>query len=144
MIDGAPENINPETGKYFDYIATQAYSGGDRSGSDAMMDYRLKQSIDNFAKAGLSGEYIANRYIVLETFESGLAATNGGTWKDRYGDTSMRSVTGMARWTPQVNGIPIRKGGFGAYHIEYGYEVPGRSGTYPGIREAIRIMNPPL
>ncbi|MGN1212231.1 MAG: glycoside hydrolase family 18, partial [Candidatus Cryptobacteroides sp.] len=28
MIDGAPESITPEAGQYFDYIATQAYSGG--------------------------------------------------------------------------------------------------------------------
>ena len=40
--------------------------------------------------------------------------------------------------------MPVRKGGFGAYHIEYGYEIPGYSITYPGIRKAISIMNPPI
>lgn len=144
MIDGAPESITPEAGQYFDWFATQAYTGGGRSGSDAAMDSRFKSAADNFARAGLSAEYVASRYILLETFEDGLAATNGGPWRDRYGNTSMRSIEGMARWTPVVNGFPVRKGGFGAYHIEYGYEIPGESTTYPGIRQAIRIMNPPI
>ncbi|MGM9753562.1 MAG: glycoside hydrolase family 18 [Candidatus Cryptobacteroides sp.] len=144
MIDGAPESIDPRTGEFFDYFATQAYSTGSGSGSDAAMDQRFNASVKNFAKAGLSAEYIANRYLLLENFEQGLAATNGGDWRDRYGNTSMRSVEGMARWTPLVNNIPVRKGGFGAYHIEYGYEIPGESTTYPGIRQAIRIMNPPI
>ena len=142
MIDGAPESIYPEAGQYFDYIATQAYSGGGRSGSDAMMDVRFKASVDNFAKAGLSAEWVAHRYLLLENFENGLAQTGGGTWKDRYGNTSMMSVEGMARWTPMINGIPVRKGGWGAYHIEYGYEVSGLDSTYPYVRKAITIMNP--
>lgn len=29
--------------------------------------------------------------------------------------TSMRSVEGMARWTPLIDGVPVRKGGWGAY-----------------------------
>lgn len=144
MIDGAPEYINPETGKYFDWIATQAYTGGDRSGSDAMMDRRFNAAAANFAKAGLPAEWVAKRYVLLETFENGLYETDGGPWKDRYGNESMRSVEGMARWTPMVNGVPMRKGGFGAYHIEYGYEIPGESMTYPGIRRAIKIMNPQI
>ena len=144
MIDGAPESIVPEAGQHFDYIATQAYSGGGRSGSDAMMDVRFKASVTNFAKAGLSAEWIAERYILLEIFENGLAESCGGPWRDRYGNTSMRSVEGMARWTPLIDGVPVRKGGWGAYHIEYGYEISGRSGTYPEVRKAIRIMNPPI
>lgn len=142
MIDGAPESITPEAGQHFDYIATQAYSGGGRSGSDAMMDVRFEASVANFAKAGLSAEWVAERYLLLENFENGLAETGGGTWKDRYGNTSMRSVEGMARWTPMIDGIPVRKGGWGAYHIEYGYEIPGMDGTYPYVRKAIEIMNP--
>lgn len=144
MIDGAPESITPEAGKHFDWIATQAYTGGSRSGSDAAMDTRFNAAVSNFAAAGLSADWIARRYLLLENFENGLAETNGGPWKDRYGNTSMTSVEGMARWTPLVNGIPVRKGGFGAYHIEYGYEIPGYSITYPGIRKAISIMNPPI
>lgn len=145
MIDGAPENITCEAGPYFDWIATQAYStSSDRSGSDAMMDVRFNAAARNFAKAGLSAEYVANRYLLLENFENGLAATCGGPWRDRYGNTSMRSYEGMARWNPLVNGMPVRKGGVGAYHIEYGYEVPGSSFTYPAVRRAIRIMNPPI
>lgn len=145
MIDGAPENITCEAGPYFDWIATQAYStSSDRSGSDAMMDVRFNAAARNFEKAGLSAEYVANRYLLLENFENGLAETNGGPWRDRYGNTSMRSFEGMARWTPLVNGMPVRKGGVGAYHIEYGYEVPGEDETYPGVRQAIRIMNPPI
>lgn len=142
MIDGAPESIVPEAGQYFDYIATQAYSGGGRSGSDAMMDARFKASVSNFAQAGLSAEWIAERYILLENFENGLAETGGGPWRDRYGNISMRSVEGMARWTPMIDGVPTVKGGWGAYHIEYGYEIPGRSSTYPEVRKAITIMNP--
>lgn len=144
MIDGAPEYVNPQAGQYFDWIATQAYTGGDRSGSDAMMDRRFNSAVANFAKAGIPAEWVAARYILLETFENGLAQTDGGPWRDRYGNESMRSVEGMARWTPMINGVPVRKGGFGAYHIEYGYEVSGESRTYPGIRRAIRIMNPQI
>lgn len=143
MIDGAPEYVNPEAGQYFDWIATQAYStSSDRSGSDAAMDRRFQSAVTNFAKAGIPAEWVAKRYLLLENFENGLALTNGGPWKDRYGNESMRSVEGMARWTPMINGVPYRKGGFGAYHIEYGYEVTGESMTYPGIRKAISIMNP--
>lgn len=142
MIDGAPESICPDAGKHFDYIATQAYSGGGRSGSDAAMDSRFNSAVNNFAKAGLSAEWVARRYILLENFENGLAQTGGGSWIDRYGKTSMRSVEGMARWNPLVNNVPVRKGGWGAYHIEYGYEVPGRAITYPFVRQAIGIMNP--
>lgn len=144
MIDGAPEYINPEAGKYFDWIATQAYTGGDRSGSDAAMDSRFRAAADNFAKAGIPAEWVANRYILLDTFEEGDVVANKAPWRDRYGNTSMSSIEGMASWTPMVNGVPQRKGGFGAYHIEYGYELPGQSMTYPWIRKAIRIMNPQI
>lgn len=68
----------------------------------------------------LSAEWIAERYILLENFENGLAESCGGPWRDRYGNTSMRSVEGMARWTPLIDGVPVRKGGWGAYKRKKG------------------------
>ena len=36
------------------------------------------------------------------------------------------------------------KGGGGTYHMEYEYTIDGTEESYPYLRNAIRIMNPPV
>jgi hypothetical protein len=77
---------------------------------------------------------------VTENFEN-YALTGGVNFTDRYGN-SMMSLEGMARWTPMVDGKPVRKGGAGTYRMDGEFSVSGYSGFYPFMRQAIQIMNP--
>ena len=80
-------------------------------------------------KHGLTPE----RLIVTENFESYWK--NGGvTYTDEEGN-KMPSLLGMAGWHPEEG----RKGGCGAYHMEYEY---AHDPEYKFMRQAIQIMNP--
>ena len=134
VIAGEPQSIVSERGTYFAYFIVQAYN---RTG-DADLDSRLNSTIRNFDGV-LTPEQVAKMYIVTENFES-LAQTGGYEhYKDRYGNV-MKSLAGMARWSPMVNDKPVRKGGVGTYHMEYDY--PTTPVDYKYLREAIGIMNP--
>ena len=52
------------------------------------------------------------------------------------------SLIGFAHWTPEYDGKKYVKGGVGAYHMEYEYNIPGADSPYPFMRQAIQIMNP--
>ncbi|MCD2421810.1 glycoside hydrolase family 18 [Niabella pedocola] len=137
VVDGEPQSMPPQSGPYFDYFIVQAYAAS----GDANLDSRLSTTINNY-KNVLTGEEVAKKYIVTENFES--YALNGGvSFTDRYGK-KMQSLEGMARWTPVINGKRVAKGGAGTYHMEYEYTVSGKPGTYPFLRQAMQIMNPPV
>lgn len=141
VLDGEPQSIVPESGPYFDYFIVQAYSNqyAVPQNSDADLDSRIASTIENF-KGVLSPEEVAKKYIVTENFES-FAMQGGGDYVDRYGH-EMRALAGMARWSPIINGKPVRKGGMGTYHMEYDY--PTTPVEYKYLREAISIMNPAI
>lgn len=138
VVDGEPHSMPPESGPYFDYFIVQAYN----CRGDADLDGRLARTIRNF-EGVLTPEEVANRYVVTENFED-FAQTGGTTYYvDRNGNT-YRSLEGMARWTPMVNGKRYRKGGCGAYRFDLEYEIGGPGNTYPAMRKAIQIMNPAI
>jgi len=137
VIDGEPQSIVPEAGEYLDYFIVQAYD----CNGDSNLDRRLENTINNF-EGILDPEEVAKRYIVTENFEK-WSLTGGANYTDRYGN-KMKSLEGMARWTPIINGEICTKGGVGTYHMEYEFRVSGYTGTYPFLRNAIRIMNPPI
>ncbi len=136
VIDGEPQSIVPASGPYFDYFIVQAYN----CSGDADLDNRLSRTITNFTGV-LSAEEVARKYIVTENFED-HAQAGGFSFTDRYGN-EMKSLEGMARWTPFVGGKAVRKAGVGTYHMEYEYIVSGLGDArYPFLRKAIQIMNP--
>ncbi len=137
VIDGEPQSMPAESGSYFDYFIVQAYG----CSGDNNLDYRLRSTINNFT-GHLTGEQVAAKYVVTENFEN-WALSGGVGYTDRYGKR-MKSLEGMARWTPIVDGKKVRKGGVGTYHMEYEYRVDGKKGTYPFLRQAMQIMNPPI
>lgn len=141
VIDGEPQSIVSESGAYFNYFIVQAYdSPGDNTGRDNL-DSRLNSTIRNF-DGHLTAEEVAKKYIVTENFEK-WALSGGADFTDRYGN-KMKSLEGMARWTPIINGKKCVKGGVGTYHMEYEYTIDGTEESYPYLRNAIRIMNPPV
>lgn len=131
-------------GKYFSYFIAQAY----RTTSAKALDNRLNSLINfyvNSAAEPLTVEECAKKFIVTENFES-LAPTGGmSNYKDREGN-QMNSLKGMALYQPYYNNEPIegvsRIAGFGAFHLEYEYNVSGKPGHYPYMREAIQVANP--
>ena len=137
VVDGEPQTIASETGAWFDYFIVQAYY----SPGDSDLDRRLNTTINNF-KGYLTPEEVARKYVATENFED-LALKGGTGYTDRYG-FKMQSLEGMARWNPIINGKKVRKGGVGTYHMEYEFVVSGMDGTYPFLRNATRIMNPPV
>lgn len=138
VLDGQPDIIPSESGPLLDYFIVQAYD----SPGYKDLDSRLKSTIKNF-EGYLTPEEVANRYIVTENFEKYAQSGGRPDYVDQQGN-KMPSVEGMARWTPIINGKKVRKGGVGTYHMEYEYTISGKEGTYPALRNAIRIMNPPI
>lgn len=137
VIDGEPQSMPSERGECMNYFIVQAYN----SSGDADLDSRLKSTINNFT-GFLEPKEVAKRYVVTENFED-WALKGGADFTDRYGN-EMKSLEGMARWTPIIDGEVCAKGGAGTYHMEYEFTVSGYEGTYPFLRNATRIMNPPL
>lgn len=138
VLDGEPQSMPSERGDCMDYFIVQAY---DCTG-DANLDNRLRSTIGNFA-GHIDPVEVAKKYVVTENFEKYASSGGYSNFVDRYGN-KMYSVEGMARWTPVIDGKTIRKGGVGTYHMEYEYTISGKEGTYPALRNAIRIMNPPV
>ena len=134
-VNGEPQKMVPEVGKYFNYFIVQAYD----SWGDGDLDRRLQATIDNY-KGHLDAVDVARKYIVTENFEK-WAAQGGANYTDRSGNV-MKSLEGMARWLPVVNGKVVQKAGIGTYHMEYEYTVSGHTETYPFLRGGMNIMNP--
>ena len=61
----------------------------------------------------MTAEEVAKKYIVTENFEK-WALSGGADFTDRYGN-KMKSLEGMARWTPIINGKKCVKGGVGTF-----------------------------
>mgnify|MGYP004520714459 FL=1 len=141
VIDGEPQSLNSNLGRYFDYFIVQAY--GSYGYSD--LDNRLSNTIRNFQNATeeadkLSPEETAKKYIVTENFEN-WAKAGGVSHTTRDGRT-VPSLLGMAEWKPIINGKAVQKGGMGTYHMEYEYNVSGYNVSYPYLRKGIQIQNP--
>ena len=81
--------------------------------------------------------------IYLEPNFEKWALSGGADFTYLYGN-KMKSLEGMARWTPIIDGKKCVKGGVGTYHMEYEYTIDGTEESYPYLRNAIRIMNPPV
>lgn len=154
VMDGEPQTIAGDLGECFDYFIVQAYA----CTSASNLDSRIAAAISNLTQPAegtskylspdspfypsryLTAEEIAKKYIVTENFES-YAATGGVSFTDRNGNV-MRSLEGMARWQPIINGRTVQKGGIGTYRMQLEYKVSGFDETYPYLRKGIHIMNP--
>ncbi len=135
-VDGEPQSIPKEIGKHFNYFIVQAYDAT----SYTNLNNRLSATIRNHA-GGLTAQEVAEKYIVTENFEKADYFTYGGAVFRQEDGTITRSLAGMAKWQPLINGVRYEKAGVGAYHFEYEYQVPNQNGFYPFMRNAIRIMN---
>ena len=142
VIDGEPQSIASYLGEYFNYFIVQAYY----ESSPARYDARINTT------RHLHG-FSTKKYIVAEDFEryTPTHATPGGSrqnvsafrvpidpidYVDRNAtNPQVPALIGMAYWNP-VDG---RKGGVGAYHMEYEYT---NNPDYKFLRRAIQIMNP--
>lgn len=137
-VDGEPTWLEEEMGAFMDYYIYQAY-GTTRENN---LHGKVGGVLNKFGNVVGDKVTLAKRVIVTENFEASWK-TGGVDFQDRFGNT-MKSLEGMARWTPIVNGVEYPKGGVGTYHMEHEYTIPGEEGTYPFLRNAIRIMNPPI
>lgn len=135
IIDGEPYAISAELGKCFNYFVLQTYGARNFD----VLDYNTLKQVNHF-KSQMSLEDIAKKIIVTESYED-YASTGGVTFTLPNGSTTI-STLGFAKWNPTIGGKVYRKGGIGAYHIEYGHTVTTAVHTYPFIRESIQIMNP--
>lgn len=136
VIDGDVSGMPADLGDCFDYYIVQTYTAKGPSS----LSGKLTTLINKYKSEKLSPEFIASRYVVCEQFEW-YASTGGVAFTDENGEV-MQSLDGMARWNPTVNGKVVRKGGVGAYHMEYEYFIDGYTQTYPAMRRAIQYMNP--
>lgn len=143
-VDGEVNNAKLKNlGKYFTYFISQAYG----SSSPSSLDSKVSQVIRNYTSSTVDPitlEECVKKMIVTENFES-FAANGGVIFRNREGNT-MNSLRGMALYQPYYQNKPIegidRIAGFGAFHLEYEYNVAGKSGHYPYMREAIQAANP--
>lgn len=122
LIDGEPEYLKSEAGKFFNFYISQAY--GSRNG--ASIQGRINRMLH-------LEEFDSKKYICTENFESYWQ--DGGVPFTLPNGKIVPSLIGMAYWNPTQG----RKGGVGSYHMEY--EFP-HNPDYKYIREAIQIMNP--
>lgn len=120
IVDGEYSMITSAAAKGLDYIVSQAYY----TTSPSSLQNRY-----NTVPAG----FPTTKFVVTEDFERSWA-TGGSTYTDPVRGT-MPSLLGMAYWNPTQG----RKGGMGAYHIEY--EFPADP-DYKYLRQAIQIQNP--
>lgn len=132
IVDGNISRLNVEGAQYVDYAISQAYS----TSSPSSLQSRY---------GGASHLYKAEQLIVTENFESYWA--NGGVTYTDEERNKMPSLLGMAKWNPnmydesnkEIVGSKLRKGGMGAYHMEY---ECAHDPDYKFMRQAIQIQNP--
>lgn len=139
VIDGEPEAVPAECGKYFNYFILQAYYDGYRPGS-----YRIESLLDHYGSV-MSVQEICEKTVYTCNFES--FAEDGGAVHGQ--------ILGYATHKHQIDGKEYGIGGVGTYHMEYEYATkisePSIEGidmssvkgkTYPWLRRAIQLMNP--
>ena len=134
VIDGVYDGVPAKYGPYFNYFITQAYGAS----SEATLNSRMDDMIKHYADV-MSAEECAKKFIVTESFEQ---YTSGGADFTTPDGRKIKSLEGMARWNPVVNGRKVRKGGVGTYHMEYEFSEDGYDVSYPYLRKATQIMNP--
>lgn len=139
-VDGEVEYLTPATVPYLNYLIKQNYWANE-GGSEIHCNNRLKTVLDRLVTSDLSAEEITRKYFSTVDFESS-SATGGGTFTRPDGTTCSR-LEGHAAWQPEYNGVTMKKGGYGSFHIEAEYTISGKSGFYPWTRAAIRSVHPP-
>lgn len=123
LIDGSmtgeiiKANITPELATYFNFFVEQSYD----SLTAGAMQARYNAARDSFSP---------DKWVITLNYES-----NGITASFNDGTNTYNAMEGYARWNP----IEGKKGGVGAYHMQYDY--PGIP-SYPTYTKAIQIMNP--
>ena len=137
VIDGEPDAMAAEYGEYFNYFILQAYS----SSGNSDLNSRFATQATHFQQY-LTPEQVAKKLIVCENFENYAGKGGVNFWLDN--GQAVPSLLGMAYWNPVYNNVTYRKGGVGTYHMEYEYNVSGKTGNYPFLRKAIQIMNPSI
>lgn len=130
VIDGEINVLQGRCMPYFDYFIWQAYG----TSSDAGMNSYLTQVIRNAGEFQSPEEVIRKLYTTVN-FEQ-YAAEGGGSFTG-----GKNRLLGQALWQPTWEGKTYRKGGFGAYHIEYEYYIQGKQGFYPWTRQAINAVH---
>lgn len=130
VIDGEINNLEGRCMPYFDYFIWQAYG----SSSNTSLDNYFNRVVGN-ADGFLTPAEVARKFYTTVNFEQ-YHATGGGAFTG-----APNRLVGQALWKPSYNGETFRKGGFGAYHIEYEYTVNGQSGFYPWTRQAINAVH---
>ena len=128
--------IPKEVGPMLDYVIAQAYncSAYGPVGTSNSLDYRINRLYTTFPD--IPQKKLASMFIVAENFES--YAQNGGNtnFLNRDGTRNVSSI-GMAKWQPLADGVEVRKGGAGTYHMEYEFNFYK---DYRWLREMISIM----
>ncbi len=121
MIDGQfDRGIEP----YVNYLAQQTYFGS------ALTFQGLQNRFQQYG----AGILPSKKFIVTENMQG--FGPSGGNFT--YNGVNIGSVLGMATWNPTQG----RKGGFGAYLMEYdALSKPGQ-GLYYHLRTGIQIQNP--
>ena len=142
IFDGAICNVPEPIGPYLNLFVIQAYYSTHFSNLNNSVD-RLFGAVNAF-KNVMPVDEIVRKVVMTEDYEGGRGATGGMVSHTLEDGTITNSLKGMALWKPVYNGVKYeRSGGFGAYHIEYEYDVVGRvPGFYPWTREAIQAVNP--
>lgn len=121
ILDGEVDFIHKEIVPYFNLAISQAYGASSFS------------SLDNRWNKAKPLGWRPEQYLVCEEFQK-YASTGGVNFNLPSGEV-VPSLLGMARWNTQDG----RKGGCGAFHMEFDYN---NYPDYKYMREAIQIMNP--
>ena len=160
IVDGTPEKLAaPEACVFFDYFAFQAYNtvsgtGSFTHSSDTGLDQGVQLLINKYSPY-LTTKFICEHTIMLESFEGSFQANGNTYWgaanytfrdgtRSNGTSTGIGTFEGMAMWNPVIDGVQYRKGGMGAYLLNYEYapRFGNASATYPQTRRAIQFMNP--
>lgn len=130
VIDGEINYLEGRCMPYFDYFIWQAYNTSTESGLNSYLD-----QVISHAEGYQTAEEVIRKLYTTVNFEL-YAAEGGGTFTG-----GINRLLGQALWRPEYDGKTYRKGGFGAYHIEYEYYVQGKTGFYPWTRQAIHAVH---
>ena len=130
IIDGEINALEGRCMPYFDHFIWQAYGTSSETG----LNNYLSAVIRNAGEFQTPEEVIGKLYTTVN-FEQ-YAATGGGSFTG-----GINRLLGQALWQPTWEGKTYRKGGFGAYHIEYEYYLSGKPGFYPWTRQAINAVH---
>ncbi len=129
LLDGTSSTVsrvpNDQVGA-FDYVIYQDY------------EYSYYSSLQgHYSAYVLDAGWRPEQIVHTETFERRWQ-DGGYTFTNRDGSTT-NALTGYGLFQPMVDGKLVRKGGIGAYHMEYDYN---NNPDYKWIRKAIQAMNP--